>query len=56
MEGIYSLYLEDITEDKKVETYSFSTFDLEISQMQVGVPLVVWRAALTLSHWLDRHL
>ena len=24
--------------------------------MQVGVPIVVWRAALTLSNWLDKHL
>lgn len=62
MEGLTDMFLQDGTQEHITETYEFpqSQVKLNIQQMeyencqlQVGVPLVVWRASLCLSQWLD---
>lgn len=62
MEGLTDLFMQDGTQDPIMETYNFKKSGIEIKieqmeyencQLEVGVPLVVWKAALSLSHWLD---
>ncbi|TNV72380.1 hypothetical protein FGO68_gene12920 [Halteria grandinella] len=64
MEGFGDLFQQDGTFEHITESYEFpaSGVSLEIQQMEyencqleVGVPLVVWRASLSLSQWLDKN-